>query len=412
MAEMAQVTGGDTENLLRERGIDLFTVQLVFVLLALLFTFLRVYVKVFMVKKTTPDDWTMYAATGMYVPYAVIAIYGIFVGGTGKHSVHLTPSGAAIALRSWYLCEVLYVPVSALARTSIALFLLRITNNRYHRWILYATLFTMFAISVVFFFVMTFQCSPPSYFWEQVLGAEGKCIPSDIVPNTTIAHSVICAVCDWTFGLLPVAMLWKVQLNRRTKVGVAVLLGMGIVAGVALIVRIPYIRFLAISTDFLFETIDVAIWTVMEPGLGIMAGCAATMRPLIKAWGFGPRSRQYAYNTNNSSMHHRSNGASVWGTSRAHMQKLSGKPCDGGSDIELNKSVQSPGMRSATIAADHAPVSGQQPEGAINVCTSIDVMTEHTAPRKDSESSDDISWSYPGRLASIKPEPARLPRPL
>jgi len=28
----------------------------------------------------------------------------------------------------------------------------------------------------------------------------------------------------------------------------------------------------------------------MEPGLGIIAGCAATLRPLFKAWGFGPAS--------------------------------------------------------------------------------------------------------------------------
>lgn len=35
---------------------------------------------------------------------------------------------------------------------------------------------------------------------------------------------------------------------------VAILLGMGSVAGLALIVRIPFIRVLAVSPDFLFET--------------------------------------------------------------------------------------------------------------------------------------------------------------
>jgi len=28
----------------------------------------------------------------------------------------------------------------------------------------------------------------------------------------------------------------------------------------------------------------------MEPGLGVIAGCAATLRPLFKTWGFGPTS--------------------------------------------------------------------------------------------------------------------------
>lgn len=66
-------------------------------------------------------------------------------------------------------------------------------------------------------------------------------------------------------------------------------------AGIALIVRIPYIKKIAISADFLFETIDFAIWSVVEPSLGIMAGCIASIRPLFKTWGFGlNRSRRSA----------------------------------------------------------------------------------------------------------------------
>jgi len=81
---------------------------------------------------------------------------------------------------------------------------------------------------------------------------------------------------------------------------------------VALIVRIPLIRNLTNSINFLKETVsvppepltsaiepclaalltypdrDLAIWTVLEPSLGIIAGCAATMRPLLKAWGLCP----------------------------------------------------------------------------------------------------------------------------
>lgn len=44
---------------------------------------------------------------------------------------------------------------------------------------------------------------------------------------------------------------------------------------------------IAISADFLHETIDIAVWSVIEPGLGILAGCTATIRPLFKGMGFG-----------------------------------------------------------------------------------------------------------------------------
>lgn len=35
--------------------------------------------------------------------------------------------------------------------------------------------------------------------------------------------------------------------------------------------------------EFLYRTTDFAIWTTVEVGIGITAGCIATLRPLIKA---------------------------------------------------------------------------------------------------------------------------------
>lgn len=34
--------------------------------------------------------------------------------------------------------------------------------------------------------------------------------------------------------------------------------------------------------DFLYATTDVAIWSTVEPGIGITAGCIATLRPLVR----------------------------------------------------------------------------------------------------------------------------------
>jgi hypothetical protein len=127
------------------------------------------------------------------------------------------------------LCEVIYSPVSALIRTSISVFLLRIAQTRLHRWVICITMAAVWTFSVVYFVLVLMQCSPTSFFWRQVLGTdEGHCIDPGIIPAATIAQSVVGAVCDFALALLPAAMLWKVQLNVRTKITVAVLLGMGI----------------------------------------------------------------------------------------------------------------------------------------------------------------------------------------
>lgn len=45
------------------RGTELFFVQFVFLILAILFTLVRAYIKAVMVKQVTPDDYLIFAST-------------------------------------------------------------------------------------------------------------------------------------------------------------------------------------------------------------------------------------------------------------------------------------------------------------------------------------------------------------
>lgn len=51
----------------------------------------------------------------------------------------------------------------------------------------------------------------------------------------------------------------------------------------ATIVRFPYLWTLGeYKGDFLWRTSDVAIWTTVEVGVGITAGCIATLKPMVR----------------------------------------------------------------------------------------------------------------------------------
>jgi hypothetical protein len=49
-------------------------------------------------------------------------------------------------------------------------------------------------------------------------------------------------------------------------------------------IRVPYIKVLALTDDFLFATTDVAIWSTVESGLGIVAAGGACLRPLFRSF--------------------------------------------------------------------------------------------------------------------------------
>lgn len=57
----------------------------------------------------------------------------------------------------------------------------------------------------------------------------------------------------------------------------------------ATIIRIPFIKEIGYNDDFLFNNTDVAIWSTVEPGMGITASSMACLRPLFQA--FFSRSR-------------------------------------------------------------------------------------------------------------------------
>lgn len=61
------------------------------------------------------------------------------------------------------------------------------------------------------------------------------------------------------------AMLWNAHMDKRTKIIVMGILSMGTISGVAVLIRVPYIKTFK-DSDFLYEAIDLAVWSEVEPG--------------------------------------------------------------------------------------------------------------------------------------------------
>jgi len=114
----------------------------------------------------------------------------------------------------------------SLAKLSIGFFLLRVTVNQIHRWIIYMAMGLSVISCMVFFFVSTFQCHPVSYFWDKHTQT-GTCIDIDIVISLSYAFSAISITTDFTFALLPAWIVWHLNMKPRTKVALIVLMGMG-----------------------------------------------------------------------------------------------------------------------------------------------------------------------------------------
>ncbi|CAI4215911.1 unnamed protein product [Parascedosporium putredinis] len=269
----------ETDN----RGPELLAVNITFFSAALVSIFLRCYVRTFMVRAFGIDDWLMVAGTvGLFTLYAAFSSTGVKYG-TGQHHANLEDENIKKAMMCWWFCYLWYSLAMVSSKLSIGWFLLRVTTTKLYRWIIFIAMGSTAFSGLVFFFVTLFQCNPIPYFWNKDL--EGKCVNIEVVIALAILYSVTAVISDFIFAILPAVIVWQLQLHKRTKLMLIPLLAMGCVASSAVVVRFPFLPKFR-EPDFLWNTLDIAIWSTIEQGLAITAGSLATLRPLIKLLAF------------------------------------------------------------------------------------------------------------------------------
>ena len=140
----------------------------------------------------------------------------------------------------------------------------------------------MVLISTAFLGVVIFQCTPVSWYWDYnpADAYKGHCVKRNVLAGTAYAHAGISFVSDWILGLLPIWLLWNVQISRNKKIGIAFMLGLGLLCGVAAITRTVYIGRLD-AQNFEANWIGLGLCSVIEPGLGIIAASIAAFRPIF-----------------------------------------------------------------------------------------------------------------------------------
>jgi len=100
-------------------------------------------------------------------------------------------------------------------------------------------------------------------------------------------HGVMNALTDWVFVSLPILVVRKANMRGRDKYSVVFVLIIGVLGSVASVVRLFYINDLHSgdqdATTFFSNASTIAIASTIEPGMGIVAACMATLRPMFKS---------------------------------------------------------------------------------------------------------------------------------
>ena len=94
-----------------------------------------------------------------------------------------------------------------------------------------------------------------------------------------LTQAIISVVSDFAFAALPVFFLWRTQIDFRTKIGLWVLMGLGVLTGFFCLVR-TVINNQSFPEDVTYGGIVNWVWRLFEVSIGIIAACVPTLRPL------------------------------------------------------------------------------------------------------------------------------------
>lgn len=130
------------------------------------------------------------------------------------------------------------------------------------------------------------------------------------------AAGALNALTDITLAIMPIFILRKAQMPMAAKISAGGILALGGVGAIISLVRLKYIGGLAPGPDFFVNAIDISIWSVIEPGIGITAASLATLRPLFRGCMTAARTALTTSVTSKKASHNTSDGSDSRGHGR------------------------------------------------------------------------------------------------
>lgn len=166
-------------------------------------------------------------------------------------------------------------------KISLAIFFLRIVDQRWQRQVIYASAFLCTIIGTTWFFLAVFQCGNPADWIPNETA--GKCLTfNKVLAPWNYLHGILNTITDWTFALIPILVVRKAQISSKAKASVIGILIFGVAGSITSLVRLAYIHVLGDGyQNFYTNSPPLAITSIIELGFGNTAASMATLRPLF-----------------------------------------------------------------------------------------------------------------------------------
>ncbi|CAG9954764.1 unnamed protein product [Clonostachys rosea f. rosea IK726] len=338
--------------------------------------FLRVYCKLWRSRGLWWDDHLL-IISWISLAIAVSINSYIVTLGFGQHMATISDENLKKINLNTILVATFGIIATTTSKTSFAMTLYRIATNN---WMKYFLIFVIVSINISMNLVWIFgfaKCSPPEKVWDGKV--PGTCWNKQNLTKYQLFAAYYSAILDFVLAFLPWKILMGLTMRMREKLGVALAMSLGAIAGICGIVKAVLVVNMT-SPDITYDRVDLTIWTLTEPAASIMAVCIPVLRMLYQELKSSQRS--YFRNKSQSQSNPQGPGTGIESRSKSKRPSRYGPPSKYGRNSVMIMSTA--GWQESQEALQDVLRSKTSSMGGVMKTQEVRVVSERSSSEENS----------------------------
>ncbi|ORY57420.1 uncharacterized protein BCR38DRAFT_299344, partial [Pseudomassariella vexata] len=214
----------------------------------------------------------------LFIFYSLFITLASFHG-LGNHAADLTLKQFATSTKWELMGQTSNILAIATRKSSVAVFLIRIVNVKWHRWMLHGCIITTSVVCVSCIIFMFTQCTPVEGIWD--LRVKDTVCYFKFTTNAIFSGSYTAAM-DFWLAVVPWFVLWNLRIKQKERLTISIGLSLGFLAGICGIIRAVELNAISAKSDYPFATVPILFWGSTELLVCLLCSTLPGLRPFYK----------------------------------------------------------------------------------------------------------------------------------
>ncbi|KAI1183793.1 hypothetical protein F5B17DRAFT_414847, partial [Nemania serpens] len=254
----------------RDRNIALHTVTLS---LITIFVSIRIYTRIWITKLNLGiEDYLCIASYFLSVLFSGLVIEG-YKSGLGRHIWDTPAEWLPRALKYFSVASWVYLVLATCIKLTFLFFYRRVFSTRTkRRFFIDGAIVFVTVLNIALIIATILSCIPVEREWNPTI--PGHCINPVILPYLSGVSS---SATDIYVLILPIILLWGLNMSTQRKTKLASVFGLGIISVASSLVRLAETPSLRTSPDATWTISNIIVWADLEVNIGIICSCFITL---------------------------------------------------------------------------------------------------------------------------------------